>query len=253
MITNTPVTEKEARRIQRLALALPVRVEGKIDRSIGWNEITRLRDVSAFGAGFHLNRPVKRGRLIALTLPMPRQLRCYDHMEPQYKIWGLVRRCISVSTANSPEQYAIGLAFVGKNPPNGYLENPATLYEIIDQNNQGFWHIAEAPNNPDERDLPRELRRHSRYPIPINFLLETLDEEGNVTGAEMTVTENISLGGAAVFTSLIADVGSFLRVTSEQYKTTIISVVRGKRLGPDGIPRLHIEFIDHFFPLEGID
>ncbi|HNQ14951.1 MAG TPA: hypothetical protein PKM58_05265, partial [Pyrinomonadaceae bacterium] len=177
MITNTPVTEKEARRIQRLALALPVRVEGKIDRSIGWNEITRLRDVSAFGAGFHLNRPVKRGRLIALTLPMPRQLRCYDHMEPQYKIWGLVRRCISVSTANSPEQYAIGLAFVGKNPPNGYLENPATLYEIIDQNNQGFWHIAEAPNNPDERDLPRELRRHSRYPIPINFLLETLDED----------------------------------------------------------------------------
>ncbi len=253
MYTNTTVSEKETRRIQRLALALPVRVEGKIDRTVSWNEITRLKDISAFGAGFHLNRPVKRGRLVVLTLPMPRQLRCYDYMEPQYRIWGLVRRCIKVSNGSTPEQYAIGLAFIGKNPPLGYNDDPSRLFDIVERPEDGFWQIAEAPDNPDERDLPRELRRHSRYPIPISFLLETLDDEGNVTAAEMTVTENISLGGAAVFTSLETHVGSFLRVTSEQYKTTIISVVRGKRLGPDGIPRLHIEFIDHFFPLEGIE
>jgi hypothetical protein len=253
MYTNTPVSEKEARRIQRLALALPVRVEGKIDRTVSWNEITRLKDVSAFGAGFHLNRPVKRGRLVALTLPMPRQLRCFDHMEPQYRIWGLVRRCITVSSNSAPEQYAIGIAFVGKNPPSGYAENPSRIYEIIERHGDGFWEIAEADDHPDERELPRDLRRHSRFPIPVSFLLEALDDEGNVTAAEMTVTENISLGGAAVFTSLDAPVGTFLRVTSEQYKVTIISVVRGNRLGPDGIPRLHIEFIDHFFPLEGIE
>jgi hypothetical protein len=29
--------------------------------------------------------------------------------------------------------------------------------------------------------------------------------------------------------------------------------VRGKRVGADGIVRLHIEFIDHLFPLEGIE
>lgn len=253
MQTNTNISEKEARRIQRLALALPVRVEGKIDRSVSWNEITRLKDVSAFGAGFQLNRPVKRGRLVVLTLPMPRQLRCYDHMEPQYRIWGLVRRCITVSSNTTPEQYAIGIAFVGKHPPAGYSDNPSKIYDIVERSEDGFWQITDAPDFPDERDLPRELRRHSRYPIPVSFLLETLDEDGNVTAAEMTVTENISLGGAAVFTSLDTYVGSFLRVTSDQYKITIISVVRGKRLGPDGIPRLHIEFIDHFFPLEGIE
>ncbi|KXK02836.1 MAG: hypothetical protein UZ17_ACD001001282 [Acidobacteria bacterium OLB17] len=61
---------KENRRIQRIALPLPVRVEVKIDANVSWNEITRLQDVSAFGAGFMLKRPTKRGRLIMLTIPI---------------------------------------------------------------------------------------------------------------------------------------------------------------------------------------
>lgn len=253
MFSNTSVTANEDRRIQRIGLALPIRIEGKVNREVAWSEITRLQDVSAFGAGFNLNRPVKRGRLVALTLPMPRQLRCYDYLEPQYRIWGLVRRCVAVRNATDVEQYAIGVAFIGKHPPHSYTENPAKLYDITQLEDKGFWKVIEASDKPDERDLPKELRRHSRYQIPVNVLLEILDEEGNVIEAEMTVTENVSLGGASVFTSLNADVGSFIRVTSEQYNSTIISVVRGKRLGPDSIPRLHVEFIDHFFPLEGIE
>jgi hypothetical protein len=253
MISTSQLTGKEARRIRRLALALPVRVEGKVDNTVSWNEITRLRDISAFGAGFFLNRPLRRGRLITLTFPMPRQLRCYDYLEPQYRIWGLVRRCVPLSNDLKIDEYAIGVAFIGKYPPQSYTQNPAQLYEIVALEEKGFWQITEAPKNPDERELPRELRRHSRYPIPINLLLETLDSEGNVTGAEMTVTENISLGGASIFTSLNVEVGDFLRITSEQYKTTIISIVRGKRVGPDGIPRLHVEFVDRFFPLEGVE
>jgi hypothetical protein len=253
MLSNTSVSEKEDRRIQRIGLALPIRIEGKVNQEVAWSEITRLQDVSAFGAGFNLNRPVKRGRLVALTMPMPRQLRCYDYMEPQYRIWGLVRRCIGIKNKVDAEQYAIGVAFIGKHPPLSYRDDPAKLYEITQLEEKGFWHIVEAPDKPDEKDLPKELRRHSRYQIPVNVLLEILDEEGNVIEAEMTVTENVSLGGASVFTSLHADVGSFIRVSSEQYNTTIISVVRGKRLGTDSIPRLHVEFIDHYFPLQGID
>lgn len=253
MLSNTSVSEKEVRRLQRIGLALPIRIEGKVNRDVVWSEITRLQDVSAFGAGFNLNRPVKRGRLVAMTMPMPRQLRCYDFLEPQYKIWGLVRRCVTVRNATDIDQYAIGVAFIGKHPPHSFIENPAKLYDITQLEDKGFWKIVEASDRPDERDLPKELRRHSRYQIPVNVLLEILDEEGNVIEAEMTVTENLSLGGASVFTSLNADVGSFVRVTSEQYNTTIISVARGKRLGPDSIPRLHLEFIDHFFPLEGIE
>ncbi len=253
MLSNISISETEDRRIKRIGLALPIRIEGKVNKSVAWSEITRLQDVSAFGAAFNLNRPIKRGRLVAMTMPMPRQLRCYDHLEPQYRIWGLVRRCLAVDNSIDLEQYAVGVAFIGKFPPSSYLDNPAKLFEITQLEEKGFWKIVEAPENPDERDLPKELRRHSRYQIPVNILLETLDDEGNVNGAEMTVTENVSLGGASVFTSLTADVGSFIRVSSEQYNSTIISVVRGKRLGPDSIPRLHLEFIDHLFPLQGIE
>ena len=69
----------------------------------------------------------------------------------------------------------------------------------------------------------------------------------------MTVTENISLGGASVFTTMSLEKGIFLRVTSERFNVTILSVVRGFRVGPDNIPRVHLEFIDRFFPLEGIE
>ena len=91
---SSSTTNGENRRIQRISLGLPSRIEVKIDQTNTWNEITRLSDLSAFGAGFNLKRPVKRGRLLYMTVPMPRQLRCYDYMEPQYKVWGLVRRCI---------------------------------------------------------------------------------------------------------------------------------------------------------------
>jgi hypothetical protein len=42
-------------------------------------------------------------------------------------------------------------------------------------------------------------------------------------------------------------------VTSDRFNITILSVVRGSRTAPDGITRLHLEFIDRFFPLEGIE
>lgn len=253
-MTTTTATEKDARQFNRIGLSLPVRVEYKVNQSVSWNEITRLRDVSAFGAGFNLPRPVKRGRVILMTIPMPRQLRCYDHVEPQYKIWGLIRHCIPFrKTPNLPESYAIGTAFIGKFPPTSYMEDPSRLYDIYKREGEGFWTIVDAQDMPDESNLPKEYRRHSRYAIPINVMLETLDENGNVEAGEMTVTENISLSGASVFTTLQAEVGSFIRVTSDQYNASIVAIVRGKRAGKDSFPRLHLEFIDRYFPLEGIE
>jgi hypothetical protein len=147
----------------------------------------------------------------------------------------------------------IGVAFVGKNAPQSFFENPATLYDITHRDTEGLWHIVEAPSIPDESDLPVDIRRQSRFFIPEALTLEIIDEDGHVLESETTVTENISLGGAAVFTSLEVDAGAFLRVSSERYSIQIISVVRGKRTGPDGLTRLHLEFIDHFFPLDGIE
>jgi PilZ domain len=246
---------KENRRIQRISLPLPVRVEVRVDRTSNWNEITRLSDISAFGAGFTLKRPVKRGRLVQLTTPMPRQLRCFDHAEAQYKIWALVRRCIQLDTRGGDHSFAVGVAFIGKRAPEGFIEHPSRLYDIThrDAEGEGLWHVTEANIFADESDLPAELRKQSRFFIPEALTLELMDPDGGVSASESTVTENISVGGAAVFTQFDVEAGAFFRVTSERHNVTIISVVRGKRIGPDGITRLHLEFIDRLFPLQGVE
>lgn len=250
---SSSIAEKESRRIQRYELALPTRVEVQIDPKFSWNEITRLEDISAFGAGFVLKRPVKRGRLVVMSVPMPRQLRCYDYLEPQYRIWGLVRRCVGLGKNAEGEKYAIGVAFIGKYAPVTYSENPSMLYDLSIREDGGLWQLVEASPEPDESDLPAYLRRHTRFAIPESLLLELLDESGDIAASEVSVSENVSLGGASVFTSFNVDPGTFLRVTSERHDITIISIVRGKHIGPDGIVRLHVEFIDRLFPLEGIE
>ncbi|HEX3102059.1 MAG TPA: hypothetical protein VHQ01_09720 [Pyrinomonadaceae bacterium] len=250
-----PIVEKENRRIQRISLPLPVRVEVKIDSKVSWNEITRLNDVSAFGAGFILKRPIKRGRLVLLTIPMPRQLRSFDYAEPQYRIWALVRRCIPTGQNTQLPEYSIGVAFTGKKPPEDYHEHPSLLYDIThrDGDGHGFWHLAAADTRADDSNLPTDLRKQTRYFIPEALKLEQVDENGSVLFSEATVTENISYGGAAVFTTLSIEAGTFIRVTSERFDVKILSVVRTSRVGPDGITRLHLEFIDRFFPLQGIE
>lgn len=244
--------QKENRRIQRIALPLPVRVEVKLDAETTWYEITRLDDVSAFGAGFVLKRPIKRGRLVMMTIPMPRQLRSFDYSEPQYRVWGLVRRCIAIGTS-SDTQYSIGVAFIGKTPPADYHDHPSRLYDISHQgaDGKGFWHIGPADISGNS-DLPPDQRRQTRYAIPESLTLQQTDENGNVLMSETTVTENISLGGAAVFTTLQIDAGTFLRVRSDIHDIEILSVVRRSRVGEDGITRLHLEFIDRYYPLEGV-
>ena len=246
---------KENRRIQRISLPLPVRVEMRISSLVSWNEVTRLNDVSAFGAGFVLKRPIKRGRIVLLTLPMPRQLRSFDYSEPQYKVWGLVRRCISVGRNMSSPEYSIGVAFIGKSPPVGYLEHPSRLYDLIQEQKDanGLWKIGAADPLADDSGLPKDQRKQTRYFIPESLVLEQADDNGNILFSETTVTENISLGGAAVFSTLEAETGAFVRVKSPRYDIEILAVVRGSRTGADGIFRLHLEFIDRFYPLEGIE
>ena len=138
-------------------------------------------------------------------------------------------------------------------PPATYVNNPSKIYDLANREDGGLWQLIEAETVPDESDLPGYLRRHTRFAIPESLLLEMLDENGDVAASEISVTENISVGGAAVFTSFNIEPGAFLRVKSERHNLDIISIVRGKRVGDDGITRLHLEFIDHLFPLEGIE
>jgi PilZ domain-containing protein len=255
VVQNSPGdVQTENRRIQRIALPLPARVEVKVDKTVSWHEVVRLEDISAFGAGFSLSRPVKRGRIILMMLPMPRQLRCYDHSEPQYRIWALIRRCVPIGLGQEDCKYVTGVAFIGQHAPMSYHEDPTRLYDISHRGEEGIWHVVDAANIPEEESgLPRDARRQTRFSIPETVALEVMDESGNVLSSETTVTENVSVGGAAVFTSLDAQQGTFIRVNVLRNDVKIISVVRSRRKGPDGLTRLHLEFVDRLFPMEGLE
>ena len=242
-----PQQRKWKRIRERLELKLPVRVKCRETTEFGWTEITRLINVTPFGAGFTLKRPVEKGRLLHMTIPMPRQLRVFDHVEDQYRVWALVRYLKSATPPGSTTPvFEVGVAFIGKRAPRSYEEDPSRRYEIGGSTPESLSVAAEW--------VPEELassdkRTKTRHNIPVDMLIETLNDKGEVELSEHTVSENISEKGAAIYTTLSLPIGRFIRLTSEQYRLTVHAAVRGRSMGPAGVPRIHVEFVDREWPL----
>lgn len=232
---------------ERLELKLPVRVRCRETADLEWSEITRLLDVTPFGAGFTLKRPIEKGRLLHMTIPMPRQLRVFDHVEDQYRVWAVVRYVRPLVAADGkPPQFEVGVAFIGKQPPRSYERNPSQRYDVGVAVPGQLATIEEwMPTESEASDK----RYHTRHNIPVDMLIETLNEGGTVEFSERTVTENISEKGAAIYTELDLPVGRFIRLSSEQFKLTVYAAVRGSSMGPTGVTRIHVEFIDREWPL----
>jgi PilZ domain len=235
--------EKDSRMIQRFTLQLPARVIGRETKDETWQEITNIQDVSAYGAAFNLKHSVKTGQLLNLTSPIPQKLRCYDYFEPNYQVWTIVRRVEKLPVG---DMFGVGIAFIGKEPPPSYLINPLTIYEISDRKNNGLWDVTTI----EKEEKPSDNRKDSRLQIPINIVLERYDDKGNLIESESAITENISFRGASVFSTLKLSVGSFVRLNCPSYNASILAIVHVTRLGKDGFPRLHLEFIDQHFPLD---
>ncbi|MEP6708420.1 MAG: PilZ domain-containing protein [Pyrinomonadaceae bacterium] len=239
--------KEPSRRIrERLELKLPVRVHCRETSDFEWEEITRLVNVTPFGAGFTLKRPIEKGRLVHMTIPMPRQLRVFDHVEDQYRVWALVRYARPLtSTKDKVPFFDFGVAFVGKRPPKSYEEDPAKRYEIAASAMDTLTEDAEGM----VKAFPSSDERATRHSIPVDMLLETLNEKGGVAASESTVTENISEGGATIFTSFTILPGRFIRLTSQQYQLSVHAVVRSVSTGADGVRRMHVEFVGQEWPL----
>jgi len=226
---------------ERLELRLPVRIHCRETPDFEWTEMTRLIDVTPFGAGFTLKHPTEKGRLLHMTIPMPRQLRVFDHLEDQYKVWAIVRYAKAMPEVNASQLiFDVGVAFIGKHPPTSHESEPWKRYDVASSSLESMPTAGEIVASSATSDQ----RTHTRHNIAVDMLLEVLDEKGAVAHSEQTVTENISRMGATLFTTLQVPVGRFVRVTSEQYKITAFATVRARNTGADGIPRIHIEFID---------
>jgi hypothetical protein len=242
--------EKSRRLRERIALSLPARVLCRESADNDWTEMSRLVDVTPFGARLRLKRPIEIGRLLLVTMAMPRQLRCFDHVEDQYRVWSLVRNLKLLNPASEKGALVeIGVAFVGKRPPRSFESDPTSRYTIAQSAAEagGLWAVKEEPREiPDEE--PPDQRKETRHIIPIEVLIELIGDDGNIVQSESTVTENINQQGAAVFTTLEAARGRFVRISSTQ-GTQLLAVVRRRSIGTDGIARLHLEFVGSEWPL----
>ena len=237
--------ERNWKRIrERLPLHLPVRVQGRDTLTFEWTEITRLTNVTPFGAGFTLKHPTERGRLLYMTIPMPRQLRVFDHVEDQYRIWAIVRY-MKPEIVDNKTFFNVGVAFIGKRAPASYEAEPWKRYDI---NADVFQALAQS----EVMLMPFpgvDQRAHTRHNIAVDMRIELIDPDGKVTESEHTVTEDISTKGATLFTTLQIPQGRFIRLTSEQYGLTTHAAIRSRSTGTDGVPRIHVEFIDKEWPL----
>ena len=239
-------TTKPARRRARIPLTLPIKVMCKESTEYEWTEQSRLVDVTHFGAGFTLSRPVDVGRLIHLTMPLPHQLRCFDQDEPMYLVWGLVRHIFAIpgTDRDGLSQFRIGVAFVGKDAPRSYEDDPTLRYEPvpIKVGQNTHWKLS--------RLSSVNKRREARLVIPLEVLVEILDEDGQPLMQEYTVTETISSLGTCVPTNLNVDVGRVVRITSPNDQVSIFAAIRSREIAADGVARLGLEFVGNRWPLD---
>lgn len=243
-------TEPRHRRMRdRIPLPLQIQIDCQESATHRWAQSSRLLDVSQHGAGFILKRPTEPGRLVKLAIPLPSQLRNFDHGAPQYVVWGVVRHSSPVSNG-SPNAFRVGVAFVGKYAPPSFEADPATRFQPSPPaaDEAPTWRITEERPSGGQSE---ERRRETRHVIPVEVVIETFDEHGEIDAREYTVTENISHRGTSVRTNLPLDVGRYVRISSERDKVSMFAAVRCRFTGGDGVTRIGLEFLNDRWPLEG--
>jgi hypothetical protein len=216
-------------------------VNGTAADGAQWKEVADVFSYTASGLGFYMPRDCAVGNLISMMVPMPAYLRCYDHDEEFYHVWGLIQYCHSATHDDLPA-FQVGVAFIGKVPPPSYAANPLQNYRISGMNELGLWSVTEA----DSRFVQR---KELRYWEKVNFYLALIDDRRETIGGERTATENISKSGAAVVTTLELNVGDRIKLINTEFDFSSLAVVCNSRELEDGRYRISLEFVNHTFPV----
>ncbi len=226
-----------------MSLYTVVKVKESVDTS--WKEVADVVSVSSSGAGFYVKQQCSVGHLVSLMLPLEPHLRSYDHEKEIYKVWGLVQHCHKLAGIEH-ENYHVGVAFIGKHAPESYRVDPTQSYRISGMGENGLWNIVESEND-------FKSRRDVRFFKTIDLYLAMVDGGKASLGGERTVTENISKSGAAVISSLDLNVGDRVKFISEEYDFSGLAVVCNRQIGEDQRTRLHLKFVENYFPIESLN
>lgn len=86
--------------------------------------------------------------------------------------------------------------------------------------------------------MPRD-----KIPMMVDVVLEFIDQEGNTSSIEHTVTDLVMRNGARVFAKSEVPIGELLELKTPDGSFESPAVVKDVLLGNDRIPRLVIEFM----------
>ncbi len=218
-------------------------VSGNDENGDIWKVIAEVISISQTGAGFYSKREVPTGRLMSILVPVAPVVRCYDHDRELYRVWGLVQNCQRL--ADEDFGYHIGVAFIGRQVPESYAADPMQNYRICGMNEDGLWKIREAAREFKPRKDPR-------FYTVIEHYLALVDGQKASLKGEWASTENVSKRGAAVLTSLDANVGDRIKFISEKYDFSGLAVVCNRREAPGGKNLLNLQFVGASFPVEKV-
>src|SRR5262245_15244914 len=196
----------------RGGLWIPVRVEGRDASGNTWEERSKTLDASASGVAFVVKHKVAVGDVVRITLPLPRQLRSYDHAAATYESYAVV-----ASTAKVAAGSRVGAAFLGKQPPKPQEAAP-----------------------PDAG--AKERRRGKRGALLLKVHLR-FDQPQNGVRTETTMLEDFSAKGAKVRSKHDLKPGQTLEIDEAGHAFCARAEVRGSYVGADGIRRLHLRFL----------
>lgn len=238
--SNTSVADPRIE--SRISGQLQSIVQVKESAESSWKEITSVSTVSKNGAGFYLSRPCAVGRLVTIVIPMPQELRAYDHFEKLYPVLGLVQYC-NEGLVNNVKCYHVGVAFIGKQVPASFKENPLQNYRITGMSQTGLWSIT-------EMDSEFKTRRHPRFWVEIDVSITILHNERKEIYRDQAVTQNIGKSGASVKSSLDANVNDKVKFAYKELDFYTVAVVRARKEIEGQTPTLHLEFLDNEFPIE---
>jgi PilZ domain len=242
-MSNNTKTKSEAE--ANVETSLYTIVNGIDNDGEPWKEAADVHSFTSSGISFQLAKKCSVGTLISLMLNLPSHMRCYDHGEEFYRVWGLVQHC-HLSSNDEGTSYQIGVAFIGDEPPATYGANALQNYRICGMSEDGLWNVTES-------DSKFVHRKELRYWTQIRPYLALIDSRRETIGGEWGSTENVSRSGAAVISRLDLNVGDRLKFISEEFDFSGLAVVCNAQEQEDGKRRLSLEFVENDFPIELVE